>query len=101
MRRNSARTGRTNSYGIRRIQRATYSTQNGANTKAGWWELSAAVRKRSGNVCEIPQCKNKAVDVHHIVPLSKGGTNSMANLIHLCEACHTKRHNHLFKKRKP
>lgn len=33
--------------------------------------------------------------VHHIVPLSKGGTNSLSNLRTLCEECHKKLHPHM------
>lgn len=35
--------------------------------------------------------------VHHIVPLSKGGDNSLSNLICLCEQCHENRHEWMLK----
>ena len=52
-----------------------------------------AAKKRAimdvvGNKCEIPRCKNKAYQVHHIKPVSKGGTNVGSNLIVLCANCH-------------
>ena len=31
-------------------------------------------------------------EVHHIVPLSQGGTHSRDNLMSLCQSCHTKIH---------
>ena len=31
-------------------------------------------------------------EVHHIVPVSKGGTHDQANLMSLCQSCHTKIH---------
>lgn len=31
-----------------------------------------------------------AQEVHHIVPLSKGGTNSFDNLMALCKPCHSR-----------
>lgn len=31
-------------------------------------------------------------DVHHIVPLSRGGKNEMSNLMSLCHSCHEKIH---------
>lgn len=31
-------------------------------------------------------------EVHHIVPLSKGGTNDESNLMSLCRSCHEKIH---------
>lgn len=35
------------------------------------------------------------LDVHHIVPISKGGTNNFANLKTICRECHKKIHPHL------
>lgn len=34
-------------------------------------------------------------EVHHIVPLSRGGTNQFSNLMSLCQSCHTKTHYEL------
>lgn len=31
-------------------------------------------------------------EVHHIVPVSRGGTNDLSNLMSLCRSCHTKLH---------
>lgn len=31
-------------------------------------------------------------EVHHIIPLSRGGTNQFCNLMSLCQSCHTKIH---------
>lgn len=31
-------------------------------------------------------------EVHHIIPLSRGGTNQFSNLMSLCQSCHTKIH---------
>lgn len=36
---------------------------------------------------------SKFVQVHHIVPLSKGGSNKVSNLILLCRKCHLLEHN--------
>ena len=43
-------------------------------------------------LCEI--CKSKgryttATEVHHIKPLSEGGTNEVSNLMALCKPCHS------------
>jgi len=43
--------------------------------------------------CE--ECKKKgllvlAEEVHHILPLSKGGNNSETNLMSLCKSCHSR-----------
>lgn len=54
----------------------------------------------SGSRCM--QCRKKfdplALHVHHIKPLSKGGSNRPTNLTVLCSACHTKVHKGLIRK---
>ena len=34
-------------------------------------------------------------EVHHIVPISKGGTHAEENLMSLCQSCHTKMHHEI------
>ena len=52
-----------------------------------------AVLARDGHQCRTAGCKSKHfLEVHHIVPRSRGGTNSEANLITLCSACHRLAH---------
>ena len=34
-------------------------------------------------------------EVHHILPISKGGTHAESNLMSLCQSCHTKIHREL------
>lgn len=31
-------------------------------------------------------------EVHHILPVSQGGTNDVSNLMSLCQSCHTRIH---------
>lgn len=91
-----------NGYGVAKIKRDTYNTRNGFSVKNGWWEIRAAVMKRDKNCC-VPCFKRKlvikAVEVHHIIPLSRGGTTTMANLISVCKDCHDARHGHLARAR--
>ena len=45
----------------------------------------------------------KVEEVHHILPLSRGGTNDEDNLMSLCKSCHSKIHadrGDRFKKRR-
>ena len=37
--------------------------------------------------------------VHHIVPISKGGTHEVSNLVYLCNLCHEDQHAHLLNRR--
>jgi len=46
-------------------------------------------------LCEECKKQNKLTpteEVHHIVPLSHGGSNDESNLMSLCQSCHTKLH---------
>ena len=42
-------------------------------------------------LCEV--CGKVAVDIHHIVFRSQGGTDDIDNLIGVCRTCHDKAHN--------
>ena len=44
------------------------------------------IARRDGFMCQ--QCKDaKELELDHIVPVSKGGTNALSNLQLLCQAC--------------
>lgn len=73
----------------RHLRRETYS--NGI--KNDWWTISAQVRKRDNNRCFY--CGAEAQEVHHLIPLSKGGTTTMTNLVCVCKACHNRMHAHM------
>ena len=57
-------------------------------------------RLRNRYIREHPLCEDclksgyyvPAAEVHHIVPVSRGGTNEITNLVALCKSCHMKRH---------
>jgi 5-methylcytosine-specific restriction protein A len=70
------------------------------------YQRNPAVRKRYGSswkhirdkyIAEHPLCEEckrhgklkPAEEVHHITPLSKGGTHAEDNLMSLCTACHS------------
>jgi len=70
------------------------------------YQRDPAVKKRYGRtwkrirdrylaahpLCEHCQMRSKIVsaeEVHHITPLSKGGTNEFANLMSICTPCHS------------
>ncbi|MFH2050982.1 MAG: HNH endonuclease, partial [bacterium] len=51
------------------------------------------VLARDGHRCQGSGCTNtRFLEVHHLVPRARGGTNRPDNLITLCSACH--RHIH-------
>jgi 5-methylcytosine-specific restriction endonuclease McrA len=79
--------------GVKKIRRDGYSN---AQTKTSWWEIRKQVFDRDGGICRSVNggriCGKPGVDVHHIVPLGRGGTTTKGNLITLCKDCHESRH---------
>ena len=79
--------------GTKRIRRDGYSN---ANTKQSWWDIRKEVFARDKGVCQDRRngvkCGRPGVDVHHVIPLSRGGTTTKGNLITLCKGCHDRRH---------
>jgi 5-methylcytosine-specific restriction endonuclease McrA len=65
-------------------------------TDAEWRKISAEVRQRDGYVCRHcgdccpPGCGTKT-EADHIVPISRGGRTTLANIQTLCEHCHDKK----------
>lgn len=59
-----------------------------ARARASWEEQKRRVWARSQGWCEAPRCCRRAVDVHHLVKRSQGGTNDLTNLAALCRPCH-------------
>lgn len=63
----------------------------------GYENIRAYILHRDGYTCQNPDCKNKAkqplLQVHHIQYRSNGGSDQPANLITLCNKCHTQK-NH-------
>jgi len=53
--------------------------------RPSWWTVRDEERVDECYKCGASECK---LDVHHIVPLSAGGTNDSWNLMTLCESCH-------------
>ena len=59
------------------------------------------VKHREGYKCyqcgkDLYYQKEGVGEVHHILPLSTGGTNQISNLIFLCHNCHKKLHDDMF-----
>ncbi|UXN76094.1 HNH endonuclease (plasmid) [Devosia sp. A8/3-2] len=60
-----------------------------------------AALKRADGKCEVPGCTHglflrdtgsRYLEVHHIVPLSQGGTDTLLNVAAICPACHREHH---------
>jgi hypothetical protein len=62
-------------------------------TKTSWNRLRKLVKKRDKATCF--HCGKVAEDGHcdHLIPLSRGGTDSLLNLVWSCKSCNTRRGN--------
>ena len=66
-----------------------------------WLEVRSQILLRDDFRCQ--ECNYyKHLEVHHIIPKSKGGTDEPDNLVTLCQRCHAKKHgfSHRENKRK-
>ena len=94
MRRKSS-SNRMSKSGVVKIRRDSYSTVAGFTKKNSWWELRDLVFKRDKGMCIACAQQGRRTsgkEVHHIVPLARGGSNTMSNLVTLCLTCHERRH---------
>ncbi|MGD9545959.1 MAG: HNH endonuclease [Candidatus Krumholzibacteriia bacterium] len=67
--------------------------RTGRNTAIIPPRVRRRVLARDGHRCQGPGCTNtRFLEVHHVQPRARGGTNRPDNLITLCSACH--RHVH-------
>lgn len=58
-----------------------------------WRRFRVRVLDRDGHACKTCGSDGNRLHVHHITPISKGGTKfDMANLITLCPSCHGREH---------
>lgn len=74
-------------------KKATVKTIRTEGYGSSWDQISATCIKLADGVCK--KCGGKARRAHHIIPLSKGGSNLQSNLMAVCKKCHKKLHRHL------
>lgn len=69
-----------------------YRTLRTTLTDESWQSKRKRVREQYGHTCQMCGKEEseleRALDVHHIIPLLYGGTNDLYNLIPLCVECH-------------
>lgn len=92
----------------------TYCEEHKDNQRRKYdqYERNPDVRKKYGRswsrirnryIQQHPYCEQcyaegrmtQADEVHHIIPVSRGGTNDEVNLKSLCRSCHNKAHHDL------
>ena len=82
---------------------ARRNAANMINTSAVPMSTASTAEHGSVSVTEHPLCEmclkegrlTPVQEVHHILPVSKGGTHARENLMSLCQSCHTKIHHDL------
>lgn len=57
-----------------------------------WKPLAHRIRVQDDFRCNVCGHANEVLHVHHIIPLSEGGTNDPSNLVTLCHGCHLHQH---------
>ena len=76
-----------NAYGVVKIRRGREAYTN------NWPDISKKIKQRDGYRCT--KCgSTEHLEVHHIIPISRGGGNSSVNLTTLCRRCHARQPNH-------
>lgn len=59
-------------------------------------EVRVAVWRRDGGMCSTPGCGSKEnLEYDHIIPVSKGGSNTVRNIELLCERCNRAKGNRI------
>jgi 5-methylcytosine-specific restriction endonuclease McrA len=72
------------------------------NYTEDWEQIKLQVYERDRYCCRKCGASVRGIprrSVHHIIPLSRGGTNRPSNLLTECGDCHDKEHAHLQKGR--
>lgn len=74
---------------------ATNRTKENRSKYGANWRKVRARYVKEHPFCELCLKEGRYVpveEVHHIVPIKKGGTNEFSNLMSLCQSCHQKVH---------
>ena len=61
-----------------------------AKKRQGEW--AQVILHYLGAICVYCQAENINLNIHHIIPVSRGGKNEMSNLEVVCVPCHKKIH---------
>lgn len=79
---------------------AYHAIRNNLGDKS-WQSIAQSVRENYGNECtncgKAKSDSDRALAVHHIVPVSCGGVNKSELLMPLCQGCHNKAESYIHK----
>ena len=72
---------------------AAVAAPGGRNTTTIPPRVRREVLARDRHACQAPGCgRRRYLEVHHVVPRNRGGSNAAGNLVTLCAACHRVMH---------
>ena len=81
------------------VKRITRKRRQSYYTKDNYGNSWDTVKQYKPSCCEICKKNTSLLIPHHIIPLSKGGSSALINIMFICEQCHNTKHAHLFKDR--
>lgn len=88
-----AREGCYNSFTPKNAQHGFCSAKCRRAARGSHWRfIREAVLIRDQDTCQDCNSTDCPLDVHHLIPLCKRGTNRLYNLVSLCRCCHRQRH---------
>ena len=76
-------------------QKVVYRAKTARPKEDDWAALREKVLLRDGYTCRkcgVSLRNTMYREIHHIIPVSRGGSNKMFNLLSLCTPCHEKEH---------
>jgi 5-methylcytosine-specific restriction endonuclease McrA len=73
----------------------THLTLQQTNTNKGLFDKYKITSYPMRPDCPCWVCKKPADVRHHVIPISKGGSNKRNNIVPLCTQCHTEVHPHM------
>lgn len=62
-------------------------------TSTSWGRIKKLVKKRSNSICHYCGKFASRGHVDHVVPLSRGGSDDLSNLVWACRACNLSKHD--------
>ena len=65
----------------------------GGGDPSKWTAIRASVLRRDHGICRY--CLSPATEVDHVVPVSRGGTDDVDNLVAACRPCNSAKNNRL------
>lgn len=77
------------------VKDATRENVHKHAVRRGQAKAKRTILSKTGGVCEACHTKMPEVEmlhIHHVMPVSRGGTNAMSNVVVVCPNCHALAH---------